>query len=140
MMGPRACLTAHAERCYPEECVGALVGDALAVREAWPLENIAVDRRHGFEVSARALLEVEARADEQGLRVWGYYHSHPDAPAVPSTADAALASPGRLMVIVGVAFARVGAVRGFQPGANGLCEVRLALDGGGSPGCSDGAL
>lgn len=129
-MSPRAQLTAHAERCYPEECVGALVGDALAVREAWPLDNVALDRRHGFEVSARAQLEVEGRAEAQGLRVWGYYHSHPDAPAVPSKADAALASPGRLVVIVAVARAQASAVRSYLLGPKGLREVRLALDDG----------
>jgi proteasome lid subunit RPN8/RPN11 len=101
-MGAPGDIAAHAARTYPEECVGALLGDALAVLEVVPLRNLAGDRRRAFEVSAGELLALERRAEATGLRVWGFYHSHPDAAAVPSAEDLAFASEGRWVVIVRV--------------------------------------
>jgi proteasome lid subunit RPN8/RPN11 len=107
-MGVREDIAAHAAGAYPEECVGALLGDELGVREVVPLQNVARDRRRAFEVSARELLAVERRAEATGGRVWGFYHSHPDAAAEPSAADLAFASEGRWVVIVRVDDGRAG--------------------------------
>ena len=40
-----------------------------------------------YAVSARSMLLGERRAHQVGLDVVGYFHSHPDAPAVPSEYD-----------------------------------------------------
>ncbi len=95
-------LRAHAERAWPEECCGALLGDRASVFVALPLENTAGDRRRGFLVSARDSLRVEAEAEARGLRWVGVYHSHPDAPAVPSAADGSTAWPDGWTVIIPV--------------------------------------
>lgn len=93
-------MRAHAERVFPEECVGAVLSDGATVL---PLENSAENRRCGFAVSARACLWVERTAQAKGLEVLGFYHSHPDGPAEPSVRDEAHATPGRWMFIVRVA-------------------------------------
>lgn len=119
-----AALRDHAERAAPLEAVGALLGDEEAVRESVPLPNVAADPRRSFEVPARALLEVEQHADARGLKVWGTWHSHVDVPAVPSAADRAFPSPGRLLVIVPVVAGRAGAPRAWRwQEKGGLVEV-----------------
>lgn len=95
-------LRAHAERAWPEECCGALLGDGAAVLVVLPLENAAGDRRRGFLVSARDSLRVAAEAEARGLQWLGVYHSHPDAPAVPSAADVSTAWPDGWTVIIPV--------------------------------------
>lgn len=93
-----ATMRAHAERAFPEECVGAVFSDGNAL----PLENAAADRRSGFLVSARDYLAAEAHAERCGLFLRGFYHSHPDGPAVPSASDVEHAVEGFVTVIVPV--------------------------------------
>lgn len=85
-------IRSHGERTYPEECGGLLLGvvegGALAVREILPLDNIRKDSRHNrVELDPRDYARAEREAAKRGLGVWGYYHSHPDHPAVPSGFD-----------------------------------------------------
>jgi proteasome lid subunit RPN8/RPN11 len=84
----------HGEAAYPEECGGLLlgkqVGGTRVVDEVLPLENVRPDSRHNrVELSPRDYLRAEREAGRRGLGVWGYYHSHPDHPAVPSGFDLA---------------------------------------------------
>lgn len=105
-----AALRAHAERAYPEECCGALVVDASGAVQVRELDNVAVDRRHGFEVSARSLLALERGP----AALLGFYHSHPDAPSEPSARDAETARVDVLTVIVPVVRGVAGAPRAFR--------------------------
>jgi len=87
-----AAIRAHGERTFPEECGGLLLGvveDGLRViREVLPLENIRQDSRHNrVELNPLDYAKAEREATRRGLGVWGYYHSHPDHPAVPSGFD-----------------------------------------------------
>jgi proteasome lid subunit RPN8/RPN11 len=103
-------LQAHAARAYPEECCGALVAGATGTVQARELENVAVNRRLGFELSAGALLSLERAA---GTLV-GFYHSHPDGPPEPSARDAQTARGELLTVIVPVARGVPGLPRVFR--------------------------
>jgi proteasome lid subunit RPN8/RPN11 len=85
-------IKSHGERTYPEECGGLLLGvvedGALAVRAVLSLENIRKDSRHNrIELDPLDYARAEREAARQGLGVWGYYHSHPDHPAIPSGFD-----------------------------------------------------
>jgi proteasome lid subunit RPN8/RPN11 len=82
----------HGERTYPEECggllLGVLEGEARVVREVLPLENVRKDSRHNrVEISPLDYSRAEREAAKRDLGVWGYYHSHPNHPAVPSGFD-----------------------------------------------------
>lgn len=94
----------EAVRAYPEEGCGALLGPADAtVSETLPLPNTeATSPRTRFTVSPRDYLDVEGRADERGLKLLGFWHSHPDHPARPSPTDRAHAWPGLLTLVIGV--------------------------------------
>jgi len=82
----------HGERAYPEECGGLLLGamedGGRVIREVLPLENVRKDSRHNrVELSPLDYARAEREASKRGLGVWGYYHSHPNHPAVPSGFD-----------------------------------------------------
>ncbi|MGH9839091.1 MAG: Mov34/MPN/PAD-1 family protein [Blastocatellia bacterium] len=87
-----AAIRAHGERAFPEECGGLLLGvvedNVRVIREVLPLENIRKDSRHNrVELNPLDYAKAEREATRRGLGVWGYYHSHPDHPAVPSGFD-----------------------------------------------------
>ena len=82
----------HGERTFPEECGGLLLGAIDAgvrvIREVLPLENVRQDSRHNrVELDPLAYARAEREAAKRGLGVWGYYHSHPNHPAIPSGFD-----------------------------------------------------
>jgi len=82
----------HGERTFPEECggllLGTLDGDTRVVHEVWPLENVRQDSRHNrVELSPLDYAKAEREAAKRDLGVWGYYHSHPNHPAIPSGFD-----------------------------------------------------
>jgi proteasome lid subunit RPN8/RPN11 len=82
----------HGEQAYPEECGGLLLGmleDGIrVVREVLPLANVRRDSRHNrVELNPLDYARAEREASGRGLGVWGYYHSHPNQRAVPSSFD-----------------------------------------------------
>lgn len=114
-------LRAHAEAAYPEECVGALLSDG-GVRA---LTNVAVDRRRGFLVSAKETIALLSTA-----QVRGYYHSHPDGPAVPSREDEAQASEGELTLIISVMNGVASPPRAFRLTAGRFVEEPVHPESG----------
>jgi len=92
-----------ASAAYPDEGCGALLGERNHVRVTLPLPNTEKGNpRVRFEVSPGDYLRVEREADAEGLRLLGFWHSHPDHPAGPSDTDRAHAWEGLLTVIVSV--------------------------------------
>jgi proteasome lid subunit RPN8/RPN11 len=93
----------EASSAYPFEGCGALLGESGHARVMLPLPNTEPDRpRVRFEVSPKDYLRVEREAEARGLRLLGFWHSHPDHPARPSATDQEYAWQGLLTVIVSV--------------------------------------
>lgn len=87
-----------AERDYPEETVGALLGriedGCYFVKEIVPLENREeMHPERAFFVPPEKVLELEKLALSNGCQVVGWYHSHPDTRAMPSREDLQCAFP-----------------------------------------------
>jgi proteasome lid subunit RPN8/RPN11 len=102
-------ITAHAERDYPHECGGMLIGHFAAdgrktVTEIFPLENAREEeaRHNRVLILPKDVMRAERYAREQKLDVVGYYHSHPESPAVPSQYDLDHALPVWSYVIASV--------------------------------------
>ncbi len=102
-------ITAHAERDYPHECGGMLIGHFApdgrkTVTEIFPLENAREEeaRHNRVLILPRDVMRAERYAREQKLDVVGYYHSHPESPAVPSQYDLDHALPVWSYVIASV--------------------------------------
>jgi proteasome lid subunit RPN8/RPN11 len=94
----------EAARAYPHEGCGALLGPAPGeVLETTALPNRDdTSPRTRFSVSPRDYMEVESEADARGVRLLGFWHSHPDHPARPSATDREYAWEGLLTVVIAV--------------------------------------
>ena len=101
-------ISAHAERDYPHECGGMLIGKFDAERktvfETFPLENAREEeaRHNRVLILPKDLLRAEKYAREKKLDVVGYYHSHPDDRAIPSQYDLDHALPVWSYIIASV--------------------------------------
>ena len=93
----------HGRQTYPHECCGAMLGRAGVVVEACPLPNTTEEGpRRRFLVRPQDDRAAERRATERGLELLGFYHSHPDHPALPSQYDLDHAWPVFSYAIVSV--------------------------------------
>lgn len=101
-------ITVHAERDYPHECGGMLIGHFAegkkTVMEILPLENAREEeaRHNRVLILPKDVLRAERYAREKKLDLVGYYHSHPDDKAVPSQYDLDHALPVWSYVIASV--------------------------------------
>jgi len=114
-------IEAHGERDFPHECGGMLIGHFLddggkGVTETFPLENARdeADRHDRVLILPKDVLRAERYAREKKLDVVGYYHSHPDHPAIPSQYDLDHALPVWSYVIVSVEKGKAVDVRSWQ--------------------------
>ncbi len=99
----------HGERDYPYECCGLMLGRFEAdgrkvVLETYPISNSREEsaKRNRFLIQPEELMRGERYAHGKSLEVVGFYHSHPDSPAVPSQYDLEHAWPTYSYVIVSV--------------------------------------
>jgi cysteine synthase B len=115
----------HGASAYPDECCGAMIGDeAGLVLEALPLSNETTDeRKRRFLIGPDEYRAAEKRASETGRTLLGFYHSHPNHPAVPSAFDLAHAWPNLRYLIVSVRGGRPEEARTWT-----LREDRSAFD------------
>ena len=108
----------HGEQTYDEECCGALFGNYTdEIREVYDIlefENEKKEsRQNRFLISPAQYKTAERLAKEKGLELLGFYHSHPDHPAVPSQFDTDHALPWFLYIIVSVNKAKAGSLRAW---------------------------
>jgi proteasome lid subunit RPN8/RPN11 len=100
---------AAGEKAYPNECCGVLIGEVdnsgnKIVRHTEAIHNAFEDgeQYHRFLITPEDMLRAEQSARTIKLDVIGFYHSHPDHPAVPSAYDKDHALPFYSYVIVEV--------------------------------------
>ncbi len=108
----------HAALAYPEECCGFLIGafepdGSVLVIDAAAVENSREERRERrYWISPADFRHAALRAERAGYEIVGFYHSHPDHPALPSTTDLAEATfPGYLYAIASVTRGTPGEIR-----------------------------
>lgn len=94
----------HAERAYPEECCGILLGAALgsdkqckkviATANAWNTQetpdlftNQEASRNRRYTIAPLDLMQAQKEAREDSLNIIGIFHSHTDNLAIPSEFD-----------------------------------------------------
>ena len=119
-------IRAHGASEFPRECCGVLLGDLDAgvkrVTEVRGLPNTfvpseefeqsvagsatpvaeAVGQERRFMVSPDAMLSLMREERQTGRKVLGFYHSHPNHPALPSEYDRVWAMPWYSYMIVSV--------------------------------------
>jgi proteasome lid subunit RPN8/RPN11 len=98
----------HAERDYPFECCGLLLGkfhaERKTVAQTYAISNAREEeaKRNRFLIRPEELMKGERYAREHGVEVVGFYHSHPDDRAVPSQYDLEHAWPTYSYIVVAV--------------------------------------
>lgn len=112
-------IRANGEETYPHECCGALLGsDTNGEREIldiFPVVNRHFESpRNRFTIAPDDFRLAEQAARDRGLELVGWYHSHPDHPALPSEFDRAHAWPWYSYVIVSVAQGRAGQISSWR--------------------------
>ena len=97
----------HGQRDYPYECCGLLVGrfeidGRKVVVETYAISNAREEsaKRNRFLITPEELIRGERYAASKSMDVVGFYHSHPDCPAVPSQYDLEHAWPTYSYIIV----------------------------------------
>lgn len=98
-------VAAAAEKAYPEECCGLLIGPLpdsfektgreVRVEEARALPNgwESQAKTHRYQIDPKLYAQVEKELSGTGRAVVGFYHSHPGVPAWPSPFDLERAWP-----------------------------------------------
>jgi proteasome lid subunit RPN8/RPN11 len=97
----------YAEQIYPEECCGILLGtidgsirtviEVILTVNAWQkpelVENLGDSievlktKNSRYTIDPQDIFQTQKRGRELHLEIIGFFHSHPDNPAIPSTCD-----------------------------------------------------
>jgi proteasome lid subunit RPN8/RPN11 len=82
----------HGEETYPYECCGILLGafkdETRWVHSIIRCTNTRTDSpQNRYNIDPRELVRAQRAAQECGLDIIGFYHSHPDHPARWSSTD-----------------------------------------------------
>ena len=119
------------EQTYPNEGGGFLLGrieaGAIAIADIIQVDNVfaAEEQHHRYAMRPQDWMRLEDEAELRGLMLVGYYHSHPDSPAIPSEYDREHALPNFIYIITSVLMARAADMRAWQ-----LRADRSAFDRG----------
>jgi len=122
--GVRAAIERHGREAFPHECCGALLGAGDCVVATHPLPNVTTEGpRRRFRIDDKDYLAAERQAGTAGLALLGFYHSHPDHPAIPSQYDLDHAWPTFVYPIVSVMAGEAADLRAWM-----LRDDRSAFD------------
>lgn len=100
----------HLQLAYPNEGGGFLVGvlnsdgDAVHIQDIIGVENVfeEAEQYHRYAMTPQDWMRLEDEADNLGLTLVGYFHSHPDSPNIPSIYDRDHALPNFVYLITEV--------------------------------------
>jgi len=117
---PWQAMILHAERTYPNECCGVMLGHAQlekkVVTEAIALENTwEGGQGDRYQVRPQDLLRADQEARAQGLDVIGIFHSHPDADAYFSETDLKNSCPWYSFVVLSIQNGKFDHSQSFLP-------------------------
>jgi proteasome lid subunit RPN8/RPN11 len=117
---PWQAMILHAERTYPNECCGAMLGhiqsERKTVTDAVPLENAyAGAQLERYEVKPEDLLAADKAARSRGLDLIGIFHSHPDCDAYFSQTDLKNSCPWYSFVVLSIQNGRFHHANSFIP-------------------------
>ncbi|WP_432199630.1 Mov34/MPN/PAD-1 family protein [Erythrobacter sp. W53] len=94
-------LLTEAAQAHPRECCGILLGEGAAITILQPAKNVHPKPETHFEIDPQALVDAHRAARDGGPAIMGYYHSHPNGLAHPSSTDMEMSvSDGSIWAIV----------------------------------------
>ncbi len=119
----------HLAQLSPDYEICGLVGGKNGLPSTcYPIDNIAEQPKQRFLLDAKQQIAAMANMRNVGEELFAIYHSHPKAPAKPSTYDLeAAAYPDALYLIISLNIKGVLEMRGFKIHHQKAQEVVLAL-------------
>ena len=92
----------HLAQISPDHEVCGLIGSKNGLPSScYPVKNIAEFANLRFQLDASQQISAMAAMRDQGEQLFAIYHSHPTAPAIPSSTDLELAAyPEALQLII----------------------------------------
>jgi proteasome lid subunit RPN8/RPN11 len=132
----------RAESIYPEECCGILLGkfigeskiviEVIPTINAWEGSELAADEKTNNDLNrtkhSRYLIpppdifQAQKRGRDLQLEIVGFFHSHPDAPPIPSTCDRDRAWEIYSYPIVSVIQGKVDAIASWVLDSHGMFQ------------------
>ncbi|MFN8418016.1 MAG: M67 family metallopeptidase [Anaerolineae bacterium] len=120
---------AQLQQTYPNEGGGFLLGrqsgTVVTISDVIPITNTfaSEEQFHRYAMTPLDWAKMEDEADSRGLTLVGYYHSHPDHPAIPSEFDRVHALPNFRYLITSVRNGQAAEIRAWL-----LSEDRSQFD------------
>jgi proteasome lid subunit RPN8/RPN11 len=113
-------MVSHAERTYPNECCGAMLGHAAGDRKMVTQAVVLPNAWQGaqgerYQIRNEDLLEAEQQARSHGLDLIGIFHSHPDCAAYFSETDLKNSCPWYSFVVLSIQTGQFDHARCFVP-------------------------
>ena len=121
------------EGTYPNEGGGFLLGNiqdgGVTIEDIILVENVFAieEQHHRYAMRPQDWMRLEDEAEARGLNLIGYYHSHPDSPAIPSEFDREHALPNFVYVITSVIMGRAEDMRVWTLRADRSAFDQLSL-------------
>jgi proteasome lid subunit RPN8/RPN11 len=138
LSGPlRRRLERLAREGYPREACAVLVGrrqgNSARVAQLHGADNLHADGYRRYVLDPGAFVAADLAAREAGLEVLGFWHTHPDHPALPSEADLAAAWEGYSYLIHQVTAAGTGDLRSWRLDGETFVEEEIHPAGASHP-------
>ena len=129
---PWEAMVRHAEKTYPNECCGAMLGrlngGSKLVTEAIPMKNAyAGEQAARYELRPEDLLEADRQAHARGLDLIGIFHSHPDCDAYFSSTDLKNSCPWYSFVVLSIQNGKFNHANSFLPDVDQTTAEREEL-------------
>lgn len=107
----------HALALYPNEACGVLMarkGAPTGITDMRTARNVSrEDQSRRYLIDPLEFLRLDEIAEDLGMDICGFYHSHPDHPPVPSEYDRKFALEGYLYLIVSIKKGQYGSARAW---------------------------
>jgi len=120
----------HYAQTSPDLEICGLIGAKNGIpNNSYPIKNAAITPDCRFQMEPQEQIEAMRQMRERGEELFAIFHSHPAAPAEPSTADLEQAAyPDALYIIISLSTKGVLEMRGFRINrAHQIEEITLLL-------------
>ena len=117
-----------AQKSPEEEICGLISRDRDGFKRCYPVANTAHDKKRFFALDSREQIAAMRTMREHGEELAAIYHSHPDAPPLPSLDDIVQHEyPDVLYLIVSLGTKGVLEMRGFYIRDRDIVQTAIGL-------------
>ena len=118
----------HAQQTPEQEVCGLISSQNNIPLRSYPIKNTATNPESFFNLDAQQQIQAMTNMRNNNELLFAIYHSHPSAPAIPSSTDIEQASyPNALTIIISLNTKGVLELRGYKITNAQFIEVPLRL-------------